>query len=52
MYHHRGQKGHSVCPYFLKKRWYDINGTQCQIDVRGSWPNDKFREKAPPGDST
>ncbi|CAE6925898.1 unnamed protein product [Symbiodinium sp. CCMP2592] len=35
------QKGHSVMPAFLKKRWYELMGTQTSIDVRGMWPNDK-----------
>ncbi|CAE7316410.1 unnamed protein product, partial [Symbiodinium sp. CCMP2456] len=45
-----GQKGHSVCPWFMKKRWYDISGTQVSIDVRGVWPSDvKTRAASPPG---
>lgn len=50
MCHHRGQKGHSVCPWFMKKRWYDISATQVSIDVRGIWPSDvKTRAASPPG---
>ncbi|CAE7453094.1 unnamed protein product [Symbiodinium sp. CCMP2592] len=45
-----GQKGHSVCPWFLKKRWYDLEATQATVDVRGVWPSDlKTRAASPPG---
>ncbi|CAE7331149.1 unnamed protein product, partial [Symbiodinium necroappetens] len=29
------QKGHSCMPAFIKKRFYDVNGTQVTVDVRG-----------------
>ena len=27
-------------PAFIKKRFYDVNGTQVTVDVRGMWPSD------------
>ncbi|CAE7312023.1 mao [Symbiodinium sp. CCMP2592] len=37
-------------PGLLKRRWYDVNGTQCSVDVRGIWDNDAgARNAAAPG---
>ena len=37
-------------PPFLKRRWYDLHGTQVAVDVRGVWPSDKeARAAGPPG---
>ncbi|CAE7467291.1 unnamed protein product [Symbiodinium sp. CCMP2592] len=40
MYNTTGQKGHSCMPAWLKRRWYEVNGTQVSIDIRGMWPSD------------
>ncbi|CAE7739957.1 mao [Symbiodinium sp. CCMP2592] len=37
-------------PWFLKKRWLDVEGTHVTVDVRGIWNSDvKARESCPPG---